>query len=134
MRAAGARRSARAAGSFGTTFLRAICILNLGARASAAGKLPGKFQRNSGGCLLAYSKSPVVVIISARTAWERYFTERYLSGHPRPRRTQLYQRVDGRTPRNIFLERYFHIAWILSLSIVRRASGKTLEHASDLSL
>ena len=40
MRAAGARRSARAAGSFGTTFLRAICILNLGARASAAGKLP----------------------------------------------------------------------------------------------
>ena len=40
MRSAGARRSARAAGSFGTTFLRAICILNLGARASAAGKLP----------------------------------------------------------------------------------------------
>ena len=86
-RAPGARRSARAAGSVRPTFLRAICILNLGARASA-GKLPGRFQRISGGCLLAYSESPVVVSISARTAWERYFTERYTFVHPRPRRTR----------------------------------------------
>ena len=65
-----------ARGSGGPTFLRAICILKLGVRASAAGKLPGKLVRNWGGCLLACSKSPVVVSISARSAWERYFTER----------------------------------------------------------
>ena len=79
VRAAGARRSARAAGSFGTTFLRAICILNLGARASAAGKLPaGQASSNETleAVLLAYWESPMVVSTRARTAWERYFTER----------------------------------------------------------